>query len=165
MKLTRIIADQSTRVSLIVLVFVLLIAFLILVTRRFLLVVTIKGKSMSPTLQDGDQILALRQWPKKWLRTGQIVLIAMSPAPPLRRSDRFLIKRVAGVGGDRIVALDEEMSDPSWCVSSTSLDNEGRTTWVVPPKQFVARGDYSKNLLGPFPYKAMQGIYLMKVNA
>lgn len=70
----------------------------LLLRRRFLLV-TVRGRSMQPTLADGNRLLMVR-------RTGRLVsrddIVAVRiPAGPDRR-DGLYIKRVAAVSGDRL---------------------------------------------------------------
>ena len=63
----------------------LLIFLAILLARRYLDVVEVRGRSMAPTLQPGDRLLVLRASP----RIGDVVV-----APDPRDPARELIKRV-----------------------------------------------------------------------
>lgn len=72
--------------------------------RRRLVVVTVEGPSMQPTLCDGDRVL-VRRTPLTAVRTGQLVVVR----PPLWTGPygepaRWVIKRAAAVGGDPVPA-------------------------------------------------------------
>jgi signal peptidase I len=69
------------------------VAIVLLVLRRCLLLVTVRGPSMEPTYWDGDRVLALR-WRR--VRRGAVVVV-MQP-----NSDAMLIKRVFAVPGDPV---------------------------------------------------------------
>jgi nickel-type superoxide dismutase maturation protease len=66
----------------------------LLMARRFLDVVEVRGRSMAPTLLPGDRLLVARLPP----RVGDVVLAADPRAP-----ERELIKRVASADDRRIV--------------------------------------------------------------
>jgi signal peptidase I len=59
--------------------------------RSAFLFVTVVGKSMEPTLDPGDRVIALRRRLARPLRVGDIVV--------LREDGRNLVKRVAAIGG------------------------------------------------------------------
>jgi len=62
-------------------------------------VVTVRGPSMEPTLPSGSRVLALRRWPRRWLRRGHVVLLAgMRDAA----AGAIVVKRVARVGGQTV---------------------------------------------------------------
>lgn len=75
--------------------------------RHRLLVVTVSGTSMLPTLRPGDRVL-IRRVPIKRLRPGQIVVTRPGrPVLTLTRQDPLLmIKRVAAVPGDPVPRVD-----------------------------------------------------------
>jgi signal peptidase I len=43
------------------------IIIFVLLARAFFFIVTVEGQSMSPTLTNGDRLLAIRFWPVHWL--------------------------------------------------------------------------------------------------
>jgi signal peptidase I len=99
--------------------------------RRNHLVVTVQGRSMSPTFRHGDRVL-VRRHPGEGLRTGQVVVvdlparlrpvpIGFSPAEAQRH--RRVIKRIAAVAGEPVPFL---------------LAGAGP---VVPPNYLVLLGD------------------------
>jgi signal peptidase I len=69
------------------------------------IMVTVRGLSMTPTLQHGDRVLVLRTWAARRLRRGDVVIAK----PPLPGGERLWIKRVRAVQGDRAVSRDEEL--------------------------------------------------------
>ncbi|WP_192810210.1 S26 family signal peptidase [Actinomadura rudentiformis] len=75
------------------------IALLLALARRYLLLVTVRGGSMKPTLVDGERLLMVRV-PGRSVRPGDIVAIrnpdgAGAPYP-------LLVKRVAAVADDPV---------------------------------------------------------------
>jgi len=71
----------------------LLASLVVLAARRWLDVVEVRGRSMSPTLLPGDRLLIARRAP----RVGDVV-VAADPRDPRRE----LIKRVANLAAGRI---------------------------------------------------------------
>jgi signal peptidase I len=69
------------------------------------IMVTVRGLSMTPTLQHGDRVLVLRTWAARRLRRGDVVIAK----PRLPGGEQLWIKRVAAVRGDRAVSRDEEL--------------------------------------------------------
>jgi signal peptidase I len=92
--------------------------------RRRLLLVVVSGRSMEPTLRDGQRVLARRASPRE-LRRGQVVVAWLAPTrlsvpgavaearrPPAGaiRSrgparDQWIVKRVAALAGDPLPTL------------------------------------------------------------
>lgn len=69
--------------------------------RTGLLAVVVVGRSMEPTLRAGDVVLAVKWWPRHWLVRGAVVLIrgyGGAEGGP----NALMIKRVCGIGGDRV---------------------------------------------------------------
>jgi len=81
-------------VSVLVTVLVVVTA-LVLVRRRFL-TVTVTGRSMEPTLYDGDRVL-VRRSPVEAVRAGQLVVLASPHA-----GTAWMIKRALAVPGDPV---------------------------------------------------------------
>ena len=75
------------------LIWLVVAASALLVARRWLDVVEVRGRSMAPTLLPGDRLLVVRARP----RPGDVVLV-----PDPRHSTRELVKRVASIGPDCI---------------------------------------------------------------
>jgi signal peptidase I len=70
--------------------------------RAALVLVTVVGSSMAPTLEPGDRVVVLRRWLRP-ASAGDIVAARFDPAPPgtpgRERADPWIIKRVAALGG------------------------------------------------------------------
>src|SRR5687768_12808233 len=88
-------------ISALLLVLVLVIGL----ARAFLVVVTVTTTSMQPTLVEGDRVLVVRHWPRRWLRRGQIVIVRPGPASEMGTP---LIKRIAGLPGDSFVTYADQ---------------------------------------------------------
>jgi signal peptidase I len=88
-------------------------------------VVTVRGTSMSPTMEDGDRVL-VRRCAGSDLRSGQIVVAS----PPGRGCSRWNIKRAVALPGDPVPA------DVRPVVRGE----------VVPPGALVVRGDHPLSL-------------------
>jgi signal peptidase I len=109
--------------------------------RRRWTVVTVRGTSMSPTMQDGDRVL-VRRCAGGDLRPGQIVVAS----PPGRRRSRWNVKRAVALPGDPVPA------DVRPVVHGE----------VVPPGALVMRGDNPLSLdsrqLGFYSLDEVMGI-------
>lgn len=79
--------------------------------------VVVRGTSMAPTLEPGDRLVVVRV-PK--LRPGQVVALR-DP----RRPDRLLVKRVAGLEGDRVVVWGD---NPAESTDSREFGPVGRAS-------------------------------------
>ena len=78
----------------IILVVVILLLALVLISMTFLWTpMTVSGVSMLNTLQDGEHVILLTAWYS--IRYGDIIVFEKS-------DDRNIIKRVIGLGGDKI---------------------------------------------------------------
>src|SRR5579885_511041 len=97
--------------------------------RLCLVVVIVRGQSMSPTLDPGDRVLALRIFARSWIRKGQIVLVRQADGGHLPEMISVLshIKRV--------VALGEE----------TFISASGEQDWHIPPGYIFVCGDNQKH--------------------
>lgn len=82
-------------------VILLLVVLFIAVSRVLLFIVNIKSTSMSPTLIDGDQILAVKYWPKIFLRKNLIVIVEL-PFSTGEVENHLVIKRIIGTYKDVI---------------------------------------------------------------
>jgi signal peptidase I len=125
---------------------------------------------MMPTLCDGDRVLALRYWPMRWLRKGQIVLVSWpwlpsDPSPPPFGCVPY-IKRIVGLPGEVLVfpagSLDRPIPD-----QGTPQHPHDRT-WFIPAGHLFVRGDNRRNMAdsrtwGPIPMHGIVGLVLMKL--
>ncbi|MEU1665266.1 S26 family signal peptidase [Streptomyces sparsogenes] len=117
---------------------------------RRLLVVTVRGTSMTPTHHHGDRLLVRRT---RTVRRGQVVVVLRPRSPAIWREDRhspLIVKRVAAVPGEPV---------PPGSVPPLTEDREGR----VPPGRVVLLGDNAaasvdSRHLGFFPLGDVLGV-------
>ncbi|MGA5134617.1 S26 family signal peptidase [Streptomyces olivoreticuli] len=128
---------------------------------RKLVVVTVRGSSMSPAFQDGDRVLVRRGPPPT---VGQVVVAerpvrgGVWPGDPVRsaagvRGRQWLIKRVEAVPGDRVPRALAPMPQER-----------------VPPGRLVLLGDnravsVDSRELGYFPADRVLGVVLSRPGA
>ncbi len=140
----------------------------ILLIRRCMVVCTVENVSMSPTLEPGDRVLVVRDWPDRWLRRGNIVLVWLSHTP----SDRLTlaeikphIKRAVGIGGDTFtLPLDEDGENDQ----NERGTHQSQKTWHVPHGHIFVCGDnrpasLDSRIWGPLPLHSVLGVVLMKL--
>lgn len=156
--------------------------------RTFLLVVNVQYYSMSPTLEHGDRVLALRNPPKSWLRKGQVVLIwpvpgIRIPVPPSYKEPPY-IKRIIAVSGETYSLVPDEKIvqylDQSITMNRETFEftSDKRTlplispacpgTWNIPAKHIFVRGDnrlagVDSTIWGPVPFHNILAVVLMKL--
>ncbi|WP_220446900.1 S26 family signal peptidase [Nonomuraea deserti] len=121
--------------------------------RGALIVVTVDGYSMAPTLSHGDRILVLRRRFGGRARRGSIVVM-LSPAMAeagveiaADRPERSLVKRVTALGGD---------PDPrgGGIVPAGSLFIVGDSAYSVDSREF-----------GPIPAELLLGVVIRRMSA
>ncbi len=137
--------------------------------RALFFLVHVDGRSMSPALEDGDRVLALRYWPARWLRRGQIVVWSLPPGPlpvpGLRADGQIFIKRIAGLPGDTVIlpALDSR-----WSVGLEPREHYGLdlSAWAIPRGHCFLKGDslgLDSTSLGPVPLRSIRGVVLARL--
>jgi len=117
---------------------------------RRLLVVTVRGTSMTPTHHHGDRLLVRRT---RTVRRGQVVVVLRPRSSAVWREDRhspLIVKRVAAVPGEPV---------PPGSVPPLAEGHEGR----VPPGRVVLLGDNTaasvdSRQLGFFPLGDILGV-------
>ena len=121
-----------------------LLLLLLIIIRLLFVIVEVHGLSMAPTLQSHDRVIALRYWPKRWLRKGQIVVFthyaprtfqesvsqlqendSLHRALPLRR----FMKRIVGLGGETISIPRADLDEESPILASQKEDETGYVHW------------------------------------
>ncbi|MEO8970136.1 MAG: signal peptidase I [Ktedonobacteraceae bacterium] len=140
----------------------LLVVISLRLLRLTLMVVTIQGQSMSPTLEHGDRVVVWRFRPTWWLRRGRIVLIqhqgeSVGNAP-------MWIKRITGLPGETVVTPLEKLPE----YRCASLQAQVGQTWQVPPGYFFVQGDNREVSVdslfwGPISSQQVIGIMLRKL--
>jgi len=140
--------------------FLLPVVSLLTLTRICLLVATVQGDSMAPTLLSGERVLAWRLLPTLRLREGQVVLVAQEQQA---RTIPYI---------KRIIALEGEI-----CTTSPRAERETdeptnggfkEKTWHIPPGHVFVCGDnqassVDSRIWGPLPRRRILGIVLMKL--
>jgi signal peptidase I len=102
------------------------VPLLIAWARRHLLLVTVEGPSMHPTLQPGNRAL-VRRTPPTAARPGDIVVIkGDTPVREPDHQDYWFIKRLIALPGDPV---------PPHCLPT------GNTDTTVPPGHLIILGD------------------------
>ena len=131
------------------------------ILRRYVLLVTVEGISMAPTLRRGDRVIFLRGWPTKWLRRGDVVLIQDFLVP-----NAFAIKRCVGLPGDRFVERHVVLGQVEH--ESISPLNEGELKALsIPSNAIFVEGDAPNSIdsraIGLVNTSKVAGIALLHV--
>jgi signal peptidase I len=134
--------------------------------RSFLMLVTVENRSMSPALEDGDRVLAVRHWPARLLRHGHIVLVQPWGKPPAsmgRAEGGLFVKRIVGLPGETLVTSITEL-DTAHRVRALAMHNsQGQRAWHIPPGHVFVRGDqplggFDSLSWGPLPVQSVLGV-------
>ncbi|GHO57270.1 signal peptidase I [Ktedonobacter robiniae] len=139
----------------------LLLVLLLILARLSLLVVTVQGESMTPTLLSGERVLVWRLWPVFRLREGQIVLISQEDksfqAAPY-------LKRILALQGE-IRTLRPRLEHNS----NNAADHvEQEQAWQIPAGYVFVCGDNLEHSIdsrvwGPLPRQRVMGVMLKKL--
>lgn len=156
---------KSTLDKKMVTIFLLIIITNLVLIRNSLLIVSVKGKSMEPTLRPDDLVLVFRYLPKKFLRKNNVVLISQNEKFDGKRNElSHCIKRIVGLPGE--LMLSEVEVD--LCIDKHQLNNKSDIL-IVPEKHFFVQGDnYEKSIdsrhWGPIPFSRILGVVVKKIN-
>jgi signal peptidase I len=137
--------------------------------RRLFVVVVVDGISMSPTLAPGDRMLGLRRWPRRWLRNGQIVVVAPGDRPEcgLLQADLY-IKRIVGSAGDTLVTTIDQLSPALRAGLCAAHDARGQRSWHIPAGRCFVRGDHPRGgfdslAWGPIPLSTVRALVVARL--
>lgn len=127
----------------------------LLLMRTCLMVITVHGQSMSPTLQPGDRVLAVRLLRAQRLRKGQIILFWQTP--PTQAGERPLlalhIKRIVALAGEKV----------------SHEGAEHLPAWQIPQQHLFVCGDNRQQSIdsrtwGPLPPGNVRGLIVMNLS-
>jgi signal peptidase I len=155
---------------------VILISLGLLYLRTSLIIVTVQGSSMLPTLQPGDRVLVWRHYLFRWLKAGQIVLVRRQPAPFTEAMPENVylnlsalppfIKRVVGLPGDKVVTYWSDLPEFEQRRQRDFFDDEGNREWCIPDDHLFIKSDnigLDSAILGPLPLSELLGVVLVKL--
>ena len=151
----------------------LFFVFSLIALHQSLMLVTVVGNSMLPTLRAGEQVLIFRYWPSKWLCKGQIVIIknvAVFEKPPNFGITKdlapipFLIKRISHMPGDPFFNINSEGGDLN-LRQSIIFEKLQATQGKIPDTYvFVSSDnpDYITKNWGLIPFNKIVGVVIKK---
>ena len=152
---------------------ILLLILTVILIRYFLVIINVSGNSMSPALEHGERVVALRHWPSRWLTHKQIVIGDFAKLPGFTADTAkllggYFIKRVAGLSGEKVTMSKKDLPEPNY-FSWINTGNEGEdVSWQIPVGHFFVVGDSLESrdcrLWGPIPLAAYCGIMLVKLS-
>jgi signal peptidase I len=141
-----------------------------------IMVVTVKGPSMSPAFEHGDRVLVFRYWPHRWLRKGQAVIlwpwlprgISIYKGGRLKTGLSPFVKRIAETQGDTIITSITELAEGRREEACAQHDGSGMRTWQVPEEHIFLRADNGPSqadslVWGPVPNWTVLGLVLVKL--
>lgn len=146
-------------------VFLLLCCCALLAIRTLLIVITVQGQSMAPTLEDGDRVLALRPLRRRWIQKGQIVLFKQADLDE-EADVSFLsvhIKRVVALSGEQYHSSVNPLGYNEY------VTGEGQAyIWHIPQDYLFVCGDNREQSIdsrnwGPLPLRNVRGIVVKKL--
>ncbi len=121
----------------------------VLVVMQFFLVAKIDGRSMDPTLKDGQHVITARHFTK--YETGDI--IAFDFVNP-DGSEEFHVKRIIGVPGDKVSVVGKQVFVNDELVIEDGEVDYGTSSYRLTDSQYFMVGDnydvsYDSRLHGP----------------
>lgn len=158
------ITSISTKLLLSSLTTLCLVVALIWVMRRKFLIVTVRGRSMLPTLHPGERLLIKRDNGSD-LKQGQIVVFSNPGISPVDDSQYF-IKRLIGLPGD-IVEVDLIEIPDMWRDAGHSYcDSDDKRIWYIVQNNCFVRADgigSDSIAMGPIPLSAIEGVVVRRL--
>lgn len=146
----------------------LILAFISIgLLRLTLIVVTVRGQSMSPTFEEGDQVFVCRFWPKQRLRHGHIVIVRQSRER--MKGHIPFIKRIVGLPGVTVTTSIDDVPEHFCSSVLVEHDQQGQRTWYIPAGHIFVRGDarcgsIDSIVWGPIPFQQVEGIVIRKLS-
>lgn len=147
---------------------IILVLVIVLLIKIFLRVVNVEGASMSPTFEEGQQVLILLHIPTKLLRRDQFAVFNLSWAETIPDpKPSIIIKRIVGLPNNivRIQGSQIEQWMPFKAISTRCDD--GFYELQVPLGHCFVRADGTgadSRHWGPIPLHALVGIVVKRMS-
>lgn len=158
------------------------IGIALIALRSGLILLTVSGESMSPTLMDGARVLSKRVFIRRQLVQGQIIIVKRLTEPNLGmppskfgrlfpKESQLFVKRLIGMPGDTVkIPLAQLEAMPSTFLPADfreRFDAEGQAIWRVPADHYFVKGDghFSVDSVswGPIPFSEIRGVVIAKL--
>jgi signal peptidase I len=186
---TEILFLYFPAMSIMSLIFLFIIALLLgfmclLIVRVYFYVGVVSGNSMYPAFKEGERVIVIRYWPKRWLRKGQVVIAEDLPimSGELTKFASYtfteledgshkpiiftpsLIKRLIGLPEETVVVSGTQ---PILRTQSLPpLNDTGNYIWHIPPNHCFLKGDsvgIDSCVWGPIPINHIRGVVAFKL--
>jgi signal peptidase I len=156
----------------------------LLIARVCFYVAIVSGNSMYPTLKEGEHLIVIRYWPKRWLRKGQVVIAENLPTTSgvFTKFAGITFSELENVSGNpfiftqpiikRLIGLPEEIVEISGTQpilktrSLPPLNHMGNHTWQIPKNHCFLKGDspgLDSCVWGPIPLTHIRGVVAFKL--
>lgn len=154
--------------------FITVILAIYCIARCTLIVVTVQGSSMFPTLENGERVLVWKYWPARWLQRGQIVVISgfnLHEGIKETAANSLYIKRVVALPNDTLTSHISDLSEPyqNDFYLKSEHDIDGMRVWHIPAKHIFVRGDCASKSVdslvwGAISFRNFKGIVIKKLS-
>lgn len=154
----------------------ILISLSLCYLRNSLVIISVQGTSMLPTLKPGDRVLVWRRYLFRWLKVGQIVLVRRQQTPLTETIPENVyldlsalppfIKRVVGLPGDKVITRLNDLPEFEQHRQQDFFDERGERAWHIPENHLFIKSDnigLDSTVLGPLPFSELLGIVLVKL--
>lgn len=153
------------------LILIIFVIILFILARTLLFLVQVEGWSMYPTYWPGDRLLALRYWPHRWLRRGQIVVWKSPSILPWASKPEFMgpglyIKRIVGLPGDEVITPVMKLPEPVEGAKQVVQEVQELRRLYIPAGHCFVKGDspgFDSTLFGPLSLHALRGVVIVKL--